>query len=212
MIPPKLAGEYDKQTRRRDAAQAEIERMHRRFAKAISQIKPRLSTPTLYGSDTIPSPIVLPPLPDDLLARAELLTEPAMSALVAGLEQQLGEVLRAVAPMPTPEGYREPAGSGEMARGLEAGGGGQDTLTGLVGDGGVDDSMYGSRAAATGTATPEEASAGAGAETAEAPVAVEQAIADRPSHEGEPFALGDETVPEADQEEWVDFDADRGPK
>ena len=58
----------------------------------------------------------------------------------------------AVAPTPTPAGYREPAGSGEMAMGVE--GGGQDTLTGLVGEGGADDSIYGRHTGAAGA--PQE--------------------------------------------------------
>jgi hypothetical protein len=217
MIPPRLAGEYENQTRRRDAAQEEIERMHRRFAKAVSQIKPRLTTPTLYGSDTIPSPIVLPGLGDDLLARVELLSEPAIGALVTGLEQQLATVLRAVAPVATPEGYREPAGSGLMARGLEAGAG-QDTLTGLVGEGGPDDSMYGRGGAAGAAAAAvagSEQPAGTDAEHEETLAAVvveDEAVSADPTAapQDETAMAGDAEVAEA-EEVWVDLDAGRSP-
>ncbi|HEY7117802.1 MAG TPA: hypothetical protein VH475_14535 [Tepidisphaeraceae bacterium] len=94
LIPPKLAKEFESQVGRRDEAHRQIERMERRLARAIKQIRPRLETPALYGSDAIPELSVLAPLPDELLARAQWLGDPVMDQQIIALEQGLGERLR----------------------------------------------------------------------------------------------------------------------
>jgi hypothetical protein len=111
MIPPRLAKEYDVQTRRRDDMQRKIARLNRRFSTAISQISPRLTTPALYGAPDVPAPVVLPGLPEELVARAELMHEGAMGEQVAFLEDALGTKLRPDMPAPAAaeEHYERPA-------------------------------------------------------------------------------------------------------
>ncbi len=73
---------------------------------AAAQILPRLASPTLYGSDHAPAPVLLSPLPGDLLGRAGLLDDAAMDDQVAALEYELQTTLRPTAgamPPPLPE-------------------------------------------------------------------------------------------------------------
>ncbi|MDB5322739.1 MAG: hypothetical protein JWN40_4370 [Phycisphaerales bacterium] len=105
MIPTKLAGEYDAQTKRRDDAQRKIDRLERRFELAAAQIRPRLSSATLYGSAHAPAPMLLAPLSNDLLGRVALIDDAAMDDQVAALEYELQTTLRpsaAAAPPPLP--------------------------------------------------------------------------------------------------------------
>lgn len=94
MIPPKLAKDYEAQTKRRDDNQRKINRLNRRFATAVAQITPRLSSPALYGANDVPAPVLLPPLPDDLLARSAVMSNESMNQQIASLEQLLGTALR----------------------------------------------------------------------------------------------------------------------
>jgi len=112
MIPTKLAGEYAAQTKRRDDAQRTIDRLERRFELAAAQIRPRLASPALYGSDQCPAPRLLPPLSDDLLGRAQALSQAAMSDMITLLEQDLQATLRPASrrhrPRPHPSDRRKP--------------------------------------------------------------------------------------------------------
>lgn len=108
MIPTKLAGEYEAQTKRRDDAQRKIDRLERRFELAAAQIRPRLASSALYGSDHAPAPVMMEALPGDLLVRAALLEDGAMSDQVAALEYELRMTLRPSLPPPVP-------GKGEAA-------------------------------------------------------------------------------------------------
>jgi ubiquitin-protein ligase len=94
MIPTKLAGDYETQTRRRDDAQRKIDRLQRRFDLAAAQILPRLSSTTLYGSDHLPAPALLAPLAEHLLARSSALQPSSMSEQIAILETDLQVALR----------------------------------------------------------------------------------------------------------------------
>ena len=98
MIPPKLAGTYEEQTRRRDDHQRKIDRLIRRFELAVEQISPRLTTPALYGSNEVPAPVLLPPLPEELTARFAVMSEASMAQQIAALEKALGVPLRGDAP------------------------------------------------------------------------------------------------------------------
>jgi ubiquitin-protein ligase len=98
MIPPRLANEYETQTRRRDNTQRKIDRLHRRFKQAAEQISFRFSNPALYGSDELPVPVSLPPLPAELSARVAVMNGEAMARQIATLENVLGVALRADAP------------------------------------------------------------------------------------------------------------------
>jgi hypothetical protein len=113
LIPPKLLVEYETQTTRRDEAQQLIERLDRRFATAVNQIKPRLANPRLYGSDRVPALSVLSPPPEELLSRAELLADFEMLTVVSMLESELGVRLRPDAPLP-PLPPIEPASSAAL--------------------------------------------------------------------------------------------------
>lgn len=99
LIPPKYAKEYEARKIQRDTAQATIERVKRRLSIATAQIAPRLTTPALYGSNELPVPQRLTPLPDEILGRAELLGEPAIGQQVAYLEQELNVQLRPDVPV-----------------------------------------------------------------------------------------------------------------
>jgi hypothetical protein len=109
MIPPKLAKEYEAQTKRRDDAQRRLNRLDRRFATAVAQITARLSSPALYGSDEAPSPALLPPLPQELIARAELMGDEAIGQQITAMERELDAPLRPEAaatsgvPLPQPK-------------------------------------------------------------------------------------------------------------
>jgi hypothetical protein len=94
MIPPRLLGEYETQTKRRDDAQRKIDRLDRRFDLAVAQIRPRLASPALYGSDHIPLTLLLPALPQELLDRAGLMSSAAIDELVNLLERDFGTSLR----------------------------------------------------------------------------------------------------------------------
>jgi len=94
MIPPRLLGEYETQTKRRDDAQRKIDRLGRRFDLAVAQIRPRLATPALYGSDHAPATILLPALPQELRDRAPMISAAALDELVTSLEEDLGMPLR----------------------------------------------------------------------------------------------------------------------
>lgn len=121
MIPPKLAREYETQTRRRDDMQRKIDRLNRRFKLAVEQIRPRLASAALYGADDVPAPVYLPPLPEDLTGRVVVMTETAMEQQIASLEQMLGVKLRpdagaAATPVEErPQGVEEALAGGGMA-------------------------------------------------------------------------------------------------
>ncbi len=95
MIPPRLAKEYETQTRRRDDMQRKIDRLKRRFKLAVEQIWPRLNTPALYGTEDVPATVFLPPLPEDLTGRVVVMTETSMEQQIGAIEEMLGMKLRA---------------------------------------------------------------------------------------------------------------------
>jgi hypothetical protein len=94
MIPPRLAKEYETQTKRRDDMQRKLDRLKRRFKLAVQQIWPRLNTAALYGTEDVPAPVLLPPLPEDLTGRVVVMTEQSMAQQIAAIEQMLGMKLR----------------------------------------------------------------------------------------------------------------------
>jgi ubiquitin-protein ligase len=119
MIPTKLAGDYDSQTKRRDDAQRKIDRLQRRFDLAVAQIRPRLASAALYGSATTPAPVCLTPLPQHLLDRSTSLRTEALGALVAALERDLNASLLPAAPAKT-EGMTTPPAMQEVEEGESA--------------------------------------------------------------------------------------------
>jgi hypothetical protein len=99
MIPPRLAKDYETACVRRDNAQEEIARLADVLEVAADQIKPRLATPALYGSDRVPALVALGSLPEALTSRSEALSDFEMQATIGYLEQELGQKLRPEAPM-----------------------------------------------------------------------------------------------------------------
>jgi ubiquitin-protein ligase len=100
MIPPRLAKDYETFCVRRDHAQEEIARLHDLLDVAAEQIRPRLASASLFGSDHVPTLAVLQPLPDALTSRTEALSDFEMLATVGYLEQELGQPLKPPAGIP----------------------------------------------------------------------------------------------------------------
>jgi ubiquitin-protein ligase len=94
MIPAGLAKDYEAMCVRRDDAQVEIARLEDLLELAAEQIRPRLASAALWGSDQVPSLCALGPLPDSLTSRTESLSEFEMLATIGYLEQELGAQLR----------------------------------------------------------------------------------------------------------------------
>jgi ubiquitin-protein ligase len=99
MIPPRLAKDYETACVRRDNAQEEIARLDDLLELAADQIKPRLASPALYGSDRVPVLSALGQLPEALTSRYEALSDFEMHATIGYLEQELGQKLRPEGPM-----------------------------------------------------------------------------------------------------------------
>ncbi len=106
MIPPKFAKDYEINKLKQETAQHNIDRVERLLALSAAQIKPRLTTPALYGLDDVPAPQVLPPLPEEQSGRADLVGEYSMAEQVAGLEGLLGMQLRPDVPIAAPPAAR----------------------------------------------------------------------------------------------------------
>jgi hypothetical protein len=98
MIPPRFAKDYETMTGQRDHAQAEIARLDDLLELAAEQIRPRLASLALYGSDRVPAPVGLDPLPQALTSRAVALSDFEMQATIGYLEQELDQKLRPDAP------------------------------------------------------------------------------------------------------------------
>jgi hypothetical protein len=177
MIPTKLAGEYDAQTKRRDDAQRKIDRLERRFELAAAQVRPRLASPTLYGSDHAPAPVMLEGLSNDLLVRAALLDDGAISDQVAALEYELSTTLRPSLPPPVPEEGQAPV------------------------------VPIAPPAAVARPPQPAIAAEVAPAIAPAAPTAVAPTLDETTNQPPAPFLVDEEDVSAEEQADWVDLDA-----
>jgi hypothetical protein len=108
MIPAALAKDYEAMCVRRDNAQAEIARLEDLLELAAEQIRPRLSSAALWGSDRVPALSALQPLPESLTSRTESLSEFEILATVAYLETELATQLRPEVGLPS-DGNEDPS-------------------------------------------------------------------------------------------------------
>lgn len=94
VIPAKLVGPYDEQTRLRDRAQREVARAEAVLREMSVQVTKRLVSPATFGSNEAPRPVALPPLPRSFDAAIEPMDDAGLDEQISRLERLLGMPVR----------------------------------------------------------------------------------------------------------------------